>query len=96
MQMNRVEISSVRVTSGSMQHILLDDGAAVGVLSSYTVHPHTILYSLASPIEFCCVDCRDFCEATLVGIREQALLCPSCYAVVDDSSIKSETYSQAA
>lgn len=92
----QVETNPVRVTSEPMQQILLGDGAAVGVLSTYTVLPDTALYSLAAPIEFCCVDCCDSCEATLVAIREQWLMCPACYAILEPSETGMVSQSTAA
>lgn len=92
----RVDANPVSVTSEPIQQIILTDGVAIGVLNTYTVHTNCVLYSLVAPIEFYCVDCCDFCETTLVAIREQWLLCPSCYSSLDASSILATPQSTAA
>lgn len=72
----------LRVEADAHRRIEFCDGASVEVLASYPVRPEADLFSLARVLAFHCADCRDPCEATIVAVRDQGLLCPSCYAAL--------------
>ncbi|OQO93643.1 hypothetical protein B1813_03620 [Saccharomonospora piscinae] len=76
-------MGSVHVVGDPSHRIVLADGLAVEILASYPVRPDADLYSLAVAIEFRCGHCRHESEATLVAVRDHALLCPGCYADLD-------------
>ncbi|EID52414.1 hypothetical protein [Saccharomonospora xinjiangensis] len=81
------QIPSVRTGPACVQgltenRIVLADGTAVEILTSYPVRPDADLFSLATAIEFHCADCAQPCEATLVAVRQRWLLCPGCYATL--------------
>lgn len=72
----------VRVEAETHRRIEFCDGAAVEVLASYPVRSDADLFSLARVLAFHCAECREPCEATIVAVRDQGLLCPSCYAAL--------------
>ncbi len=72
----------LRVGEDVHRRIEFCDGASVEVLASYPVRSDADLFSLARVLAFHCADCREPCEATIVAVRDQGLLCPSCYAAL--------------
>lgn len=76
----------VRVMVDPSRHIALEDGTEVRVLASYPVRPEADLFSIEVPIEFRCATCCCPCEATLVAVRGEWLVCPGCYAVAETAS----------
>ncbi|NIJ11856.1 hypothetical protein FHU38_002200 [Saccharomonospora amisosensis] len=81
----------VRVQAEPIRHIALADGTQVRVLASYPVRPEADLFSIEAPIEFRCATCCDPCEATLVAVRDEWLVCPGCYASTERISDISPT-----
>ncbi|EIE98844.1 hypothetical protein SacglDRAFT_01935 [Saccharomonospora glauca K62] len=82
-QIPPVGIDRAHVVGEPNHRIMLADGTAVGILTSYPVRPDADLHSLAEAIEFHCAQCHEHCEATLVAVRDGWLLCPACYAALD-------------
>jgi hypothetical protein len=84
-QISSVGTGPTHVVGEPAHAIVLPDDTTVEILSSYPVRPDADLHSLACAVEFACARCREHCEATLVGVRDGWLLCPSCYAALDVS-----------
>ncbi|EHY87202.1 hypothetical protein ACQPZU_09770 [Saccharomonospora azurea] len=82
-QTSSVGTGSTHVVGEPAHAIVFADGTTVEILSSYPVRPDADLHSLARAVEFACAHCREHCEATLVAVRDDCLLCPGCYAALD-------------
>ncbi|WP_146771116.1 hypothetical protein [Prauserella muralis] len=72
----------VRLGGGSEPGLLYGPGWSVEVLCAYPAGWTARLYSLAARIEFVCAECGEWCEATLVTVRDEQLVCPGCYPAV--------------
>lgn len=75
---------SVHIVGDPCHRIVVPDGVAVDVLASYPVRPDADLYSLAAAIVFRCSRCEADREATLIAVRDRWLVCPGCYASLDE------------
>lgn len=68
-----------RPTAGNHSVVVLVEGRAVSVVSTYFVSAALRLHSLAELIEFRCPRCDRHQECALLGSAGDELLCPGCF-----------------